>query len=522
MSGAIHAFAGYELDLAQFELRHRGTVVPIEPQVFDVLAYLVEHRNRVVTKEELLDNIWGDRFVSETALTSRVKAARRAIGDDGTRQALIRTAHGRGYRFVGAVDSARNRGLTTSRDDQPRRLVGRECELSELNARYERATTGQRQLVFVAGAAGIGKTAVVRECLASLRACATFGIGQCVDLRGSSEPYWPVLSALRHAAQSSQGRALVDTLVQFAPSWVLQMPGLVPAEQADLLRSRSGCPTADRMLRELLDALAATSSETPLVLVLEDLHWSDPATLDLLEALAADPRPAPLLVVATHRPGDGSATGKAVHSLAVGLRLRQRAVLLTLDVLTVDHVGAFLTAKAGLPEDRALVALIHERTGGVPLFVEHVLEEWLGSGWLEVRDGILMATRALADLGTAIPNTVRLLIEHTADRLPRADQAVLAAAAVAGRSFTSADVSAATHQPEEDVEAVLRDLARRGIFIDARGHDGAVTSSFLFQHDLYREVLYRRAGATRITAHHARPGSHRSHAHGLRLASLPG
>ena len=102
--GVILAFAGCELDTGAFELRRDGSVVATEPQVFEVLAFLVRHRDRLVSKEELLDEVWGDRFVSESALTSRIKAARRAVGDDGSAQAVIRTVHGRGYRFVADVD----------------------------------------------------------------------------------------------------------------------------------------------------------------------------------------------------------------------------------------------------------------------------------------------------------------------------------------------------------------------------------------------------------------------------------
>jgi pimeloyl-ACP methyl ester carboxylesterase/DNA-binding winged helix-turn-helix (wHTH) protein len=91
------------LDIDVYELQRAGTPVPLQPQVFEVLAYLVRHADRLVTKEELLDTIWGDRFVSESALTSRLKAARRAIGDDGQEQRCIRTVHGRGYRFVAPV-----------------------------------------------------------------------------------------------------------------------------------------------------------------------------------------------------------------------------------------------------------------------------------------------------------------------------------------------------------------------------------------------------------------------------------
>ena len=101
----VLAFAdGLELDTALFELRRGGQAVPLEPQAFDVLVYLVAHRDRVVPKEELMDAVWGGRFVSEAAVTSRIKQARRAVGDDGQAQRVIRTVHGRGYRFVAPVD----------------------------------------------------------------------------------------------------------------------------------------------------------------------------------------------------------------------------------------------------------------------------------------------------------------------------------------------------------------------------------------------------------------------------------
>jgi pimeloyl-ACP methyl ester carboxylesterase len=102
----VLAFDGdLEFDPALFEVRRAGVAVPLEPQAFDVLAYLVSHRDRVVPKEELMDGVWGGRFVTETAVTSRIKQIRRALGDDGQTQRLIRTLHGRGYRFVAPVEA---------------------------------------------------------------------------------------------------------------------------------------------------------------------------------------------------------------------------------------------------------------------------------------------------------------------------------------------------------------------------------------------------------------------------------
>ena len=97
-------FDGFVLDTQRYELRHGDQVVRVEPQVFDVLTQLVSNRERCVTKEELFDAVWGGRFVGEAALTSRIKAARRALGDDGESQRFIRTVRGRGYQFVGTVE----------------------------------------------------------------------------------------------------------------------------------------------------------------------------------------------------------------------------------------------------------------------------------------------------------------------------------------------------------------------------------------------------------------------------------
>lgn len=100
----IYRFGDCELDTTTFELSCEGEARDVQPQVLDLLRYLIENRDRMVTKDELFENVWSGRIVSESALSSRIKAARQAIGDDGNAQRLIRTVHGRGFRFVGAID----------------------------------------------------------------------------------------------------------------------------------------------------------------------------------------------------------------------------------------------------------------------------------------------------------------------------------------------------------------------------------------------------------------------------------
>src|SRR5262250_410597 len=98
-------FADFEIDVARHEMRRTGAIVHVEPQVFDLLVHLIRNRDRIVSKDELFEAIWQGRIVSEATLSSRISAARRALGDSGNDQSFIRTLHKRGFRFVGDVES---------------------------------------------------------------------------------------------------------------------------------------------------------------------------------------------------------------------------------------------------------------------------------------------------------------------------------------------------------------------------------------------------------------------------------
>lgn len=164
-----YSFDGGEVDVATRTLRVDGLDVHVEPQVLDVLVHLLANHERMVSKEELLDEVWGNPFVTESALTSRIKTARRAIGDDGTAQRLIRTVRGHGYQFVGSVrvdaqPPARPTAATARRSLPAARttLIGRDTDLAVV-VRLLRS----QGLVTVTGPGGVGKStlalAVARE-----------------------------------------------------------------------------------------------------------------------------------------------------------------------------------------------------------------------------------------------------------------------------------------------------------------------------------------------------------------------
>jgi predicted ATPase/DNA-binding winged helix-turn-helix (wHTH) protein len=158
-----YVFDGGTLDTDAVQLVVRGVPTPVEPQVFDVLVALLERRDRVVGKNELLDAVWQHRFVTDSALSSRIKTARHAIGDDGRAQRLIRTVHGRGYQFVGDVrvddgDAAEPHGRAAPIPTVPTPTIGREDDVD----RVEQLLTSA-SIVTLVGPGGVGKTRLAIE-----------------------------------------------------------------------------------------------------------------------------------------------------------------------------------------------------------------------------------------------------------------------------------------------------------------------------------------------------------------------
>ncbi len=511
----IYAFGPYELDTRVYELRHRQGVCAVEPQVFNVLAYLAEHRDRVVSKEELLAKLWQDRFVSEATLTSRLKAARKAVGDDGKAQSVIRTIHGRGYRFVAEVrvvdgDAPPTPPLPPPTPQRPAGFVGRDAELARLRRALALACDGKRQIVFVAGEAGAGKTTLVEAFLGcDGNPSLLVARGQCVEHRGSGEPYMPLLDALARICRGANGARTIELLRCEAPSWLLQLPSLVSDEEASLLAARSS--SGDRMLRELGMLLERMTEELPLVLLIEDLHWSDSATLEAIDLLARHTDPARLLIIGTFRPADGKASRHPVLTAAQELRARGQCDLLELPLLAVRELEDYLRARLpGADFVRELATLLHERTSGNPLFAGNLIGSWTARGLIREQDGEWLLDASIATLETDVPESLQQLIEQRVAELGAVDQRLLETASVIGRESSIAFLAATMTAEDEDAERRCEWLVAAGRFIAPAGKeqwaDGSFCSRFAFTHDLYVDVFYNRIPEARRARIHRQAG----------------
>src|SRR5271165_6905024 len=188
--------------------------IRLTPKGFAVLRYLVEHAGRLVTQSELLEAVWPDTFVQPEVLKSQILDVRHALGDDAKSPRFIETLPRRGYQFIAPVaDVAVQVDLGNESPSRP--VVGRDTQLNELRHRLQRSLAQQRQVVFVTGETGIGKTTLVDE---FVRRVATdfpsvrVARGQCVEGYGSKEAYYPVLEALSELCNGSGGDAVARTL----------------------------------------------------------------------------------------------------------------------------------------------------------------------------------------------------------------------------------------------------------------------------------------------------------------------
>jgi DNA-binding winged helix-turn-helix (wHTH) protein len=299
-------FHSFRLDVVNHCLWNGEDRVSLTPKAFDVLRYLVEHADRLVTQDEILGALWPETYVNPEVIKKYVLGIRKALGDRHEKPEFIETFPRRGYQFVATVSEVTGTPSDASINGT-RKMVGRETAMAQLEGYLTHALKGQRQIIFVTGEAGVGKTTLVDEFhrMATRHPNLRVVRGQCVEGFGGKEAYYPVLEALGQCVRDAGGGgSVIHTLAKQAPTWLIQFPSLIKAEQREALQKEILGATRERMVREICEAMEALTAQDPLVLILEDLHWVDPSTLDFISALARRRGPAKLLLVGTYRPAD--------------------------------------------------------------------------------------------------------------------------------------------------------------------------------------------------------------------------
>jgi DNA-binding winged helix-turn-helix (wHTH) protein/predicted ATPase/energy-coupling factor transporter ATP-binding protein EcfA2 len=583
-------FSVFCFDRVEEQLWQGTQAIPLRRKPLALLRHLMEHAGEVVTKDALLDAVWHDVHVGEEVLTVHMREIRKALGDEAHAPRFIETVHGRGYRFLPAVTtqpipssmfkvpsfppppsgnitkvpSSFQPGTWNLKPETF--LVGRDRELTYLHQWLAKALHGERQMVFVTGEPGIGKTTLVEAFLAGIGQQATgnreqrrektriktdpqspfpvpwIGQGQCIEQYGAGEAYMPIFAALSRLCREPGGERLIALLHQYAPMWLVQMPTLLQAAELEALQRKIQGATYERMLREMVEAVNVLTAERPLVLWLEDLHWSDASTLELVALLARRREPARLLVIGTYRPVDVLVREHPLRTVKQELQLHGLCAELPLSLLSETQVAEYLTARLLIPSPalvgksqgegissavlQQLTHFLYYRTDGNPLFMVTAIEDLIEQQILVHRDGQWVLHSDLTASETRVPGNLQQMIERQIERLGPEDRGILEGASVAGMEFSTVVVAASVGTEVEVVEERCAELARQAHFIRASGvnnwPDGTAATRYEFLHAFYQEVLYKRIPAERRQRLHQRIGERKEQAYGDRVREIAG
>jgi DNA-binding winged helix-turn-helix (wHTH) protein/tetratricopeptide (TPR) repeat protein len=498
----IYEFLGFELDDRLFELRYHEQVVPIQPRVFGLISYLLTHRNRVVSKEELTHELWRAAVASDTAISQVVMLARRALRDEGSQQAIIRTVRARGFRFVADVRSCESTpqaeepaptpvARPTSRPQRQQGLIGRAHELRLLDEALRRLDQTKGGLALIEGEPGIGKTTLAN-------ALAEEANARGLDVHwgrawesGGAPPYWPWIQILRSICRR-EGLAAVrrfmgtaePEITSLVPEWSDGRPLSPP----DISNSHMRFRFFDALARFLRSACAA--EETPAheparararVIIIDDLHAVDSASIELLRFLAFELRDMALIVVATTRNIE-LVKSPELRQLAESIDGEQRILL---SGLARNEVSKLVELLLGDAPGAHVTELLYEFSGGNPLLLCEVCRQRGPSG---LGEALLPSALSVMTFPERVASTVRLQLDNLS---PITHQALMTASAL-GREFSTRLLASVCKQTEPELLEQLAPAFERGLLrpsTDSSDH-------LVFSHAMVCNAVYAELSAT--------------------------
>jgi predicted ATPase len=457
----IYRFGRFLLDDEIFALRCDGTEVALRPQALDLLLYLVQHADRVVTKSELLEKVWRGVSVSENTLPQTIVAVRRAL-DEAPGQELIQTVRGRGYRFAAEVEvtvpERPRREAVSARSE----IVGRRKILQRFDQLLAGAGAGRGNLALLSGEPGIGKTRVLSELAIRARSAEARVLeARCPEGAGAPD-LWPWVQLLRsyahsqHAPEGPEAASLAAELLK-------------PAEP------EQGFVAFDRVA----ELLRRAAEHQPLVLLIDDLHCADTASVLLLKFVASSIQRIRLMLVATYR--DVSPQSSPVLARTLGALIREdSARRIALERLSRDEVSELASAILERSPESVLIDRVMDKTNGNPLLVTQMLQALSGETGTE--SGTTSALLAVSEMKEAILAQIEVLSERTRE--------LLGPASVFGIELLPRHLASMLGTETKGVLEPLEEALRARVLTKVPG------GHYRFAHVLVRDALYRSLSRT--------------------------
>jgi serine/threonine protein kinase/tetratricopeptide (TPR) repeat protein len=379
-------------------------------------------------------------------------------------------------------------------------FVGREPELTRLEGLLRQTIDGNGRVVFITGEPGIGKTSLSDEFLR--RARDTYpGLlvsrGRCVEQYGTGEAYLPFLDAVGPMLEGRGRERLASILRTYAPTWCTQLPAVFCSTGTlENLQQETIGATKERMMREMGDALGMFANTSPIVLLLEDLHWADPSSIDLLRHLCQRISSQRLLIAGTFRPEDIERSNHPLKGYRAEMLTHNLCEEIALDSLSHEHIASYLTTTFSpndFPPEFSL--LIHDKTEGHPLFATNLLQYLQERGDIARKNQHWSLARPLSEMELEAPESVRSMISKKIDALAEDERRALQYASIEGAEFLSTILAHLLDIDEVDLEERMARLEKTHRLIVTKGEeelpDGSLATRYRFAHALYQNFLYQ-------------------------------
>jgi DNA-binding winged helix-turn-helix (wHTH) protein len=493
------AFGDFVFDPVRRELRKGGSLLKVDAKQLDLLNCFLSHPGKLLSKQEIIDDVWEGRAVAESALSVTVAKLRKALGDAPSEHGFIENRYGRGYRFLAPVvqvqPPSQVLGTLTTPPSGPtpdNTLVGRADSLHRLEAALLRARSGEGGVCVLIGEAGIGKTRLAETLEQTARRAGVATAWGRFQPAPGAPPLWAFAQVLRELDSTGLADELLQTLHEERATRTRPEPGAPGDANAGWRPALEDAVSAShRTLDRIAQTLAKLSQQRTLLILLDDLQWADAASLRLLTYVASDLQRWPMLIVATQR-SPALAPDDNRNPSMLRLLTHRSCERIELQRLGEPEVAEYVRALFGEGAD-ALCRAVFARSEGNPFYMVELLRPWAFGRTHETRpepEQLALSEFALD------PMRQRL------SRLPYDARQVLSAAAVIGHDFDLGLLSQVTQRgADELLEALDGSLANETIVLSSE-----MVGGYAFDHELIREVLYSDLPASERCRLHLRIG----------------
>src|SRR5215831_2756929 len=504
-----YTFGPFSLFPDRFVLACDGASQQLTPRLLAVLQYLIRNRDRVVTKEELINDVWNGSFIEEGIVARTVSTLRALLGDVAESPKYIQTVSRVGYRFIHPVNiQYDDSSLLAGKSDIAtrnckHRFVGRHEEISAFNQRLAKCEQGAGSILCFSGPSGIGKTALGETLLSQAEGRAMVARGRCAPGLSVTESYAPFIDAFTDLFNSSADAELRQRLKEVAPVWSSQA-ALALGQGADN-SGAAGDPT-NSPARQFVAAVTEVSRKQPLILFIDDFHWADTASVHLVGFLSLRLAQLRLLLVTTVRCTELLRSAHPFAQLSHELELKGTCHRVRLDALSVEEVAEYVDLAAPSPPDakESVAHCFYRHSEGNPFFMISAIRYFKSTGALSEIDGKWCVEPGLSDTALKIPPNVEKLLLYSLEQLDLEDQYLLKVACLQGVEFDSATVSEVSGVSITEVEERLRDCSRVHELIrhlwDSEPNGVAQTQHYRFVHALFWKALQDSIVPSRKTA----------------------